>query len=59
VEEPVIEMLKDEDQILRAEAAAALGGCRSPAARSALEKALRDGSVAVREAAQRSLKEIS
>ena len=59
VEEPVIEMLKDEDQILRAEAAAALSGCRSPAARSALEKALRDGSVAVREAAQRSLKEIS
>jgi HEAT repeat protein len=59
VEELVIEMLKDEDQILRAEAAAALGGCRSPAARSALEKALHDGSVAVREAAQRSLKEIS
>jgi hypothetical protein len=59
VEEQVIEMLKDEDQAVRAEAAAALGGCRSPAARSALEKAARDNAAAVRNAAQKSLREIS
>ena len=57
VEETIIEMLRDEDEMLRAEAAITLAGCRSPAVRSALEKAVRDGSAAVREAAQKSLNE--
>ena len=57
VEETIIEMLRDEDETLRAEAAITLAGCRSPAVRSALEKAVRDGSAAVREAAQKSLNE--
>jgi hypothetical protein len=55
LEETLIELVGDEDQKLRAEAAATLAGCHSPAVRSALEKALGDGSVAVREAAQKSL----
>jgi hypothetical protein len=57
VEETIIEMLGDEDETLRAQAAATLAGCRSPAVRSALEKAARDGSAAVREAAHKSLNE--
>ena len=40
VEETIIEMLGDEDEMLRAEAAVTLAGCRSPAVRSALEKAV-------------------
>ncbi|MGA2059823.1 MAG: HEAT repeat domain-containing protein [Thermoguttaceae bacterium] len=55
VEETLIEMLGDEDEMLRVEAAITLAGCRSPAVRSALEKAARDGSPAVREAAQKTL----
>ncbi|MGA2798716.1 MAG: HEAT repeat domain-containing protein [Thermoguttaceae bacterium] len=57
VEETIIELLRDEDEMLRTEAAVTLAGCRSPAARSALEKAARDGSPAIREAAQKNLNE--
>ncbi len=59
VEELIVDMLDEEDYTLRAEAAACLGKCRSPAARKALEKALNDGSVTVREAAEKSLQEKS
>ncbi len=59
VEEAVVEMLRGEDETIRAEAAVTLAGCRSPAVRSALEKAIHDGSAAVREAAQKSLNELS
>jgi hypothetical protein len=57
VEESLLQVLNDEDHIVRAEAATTLGKCRSPAARQALNEALHDKSLAVREAAQRSLEE--
>jgi HEAT repeat protein len=56
VEENLIEMLGDEEDSVRAEAADALGACRSPAARAALEQAVHDHILAVREAATNSLK---
>ena len=59
VEELLLGIIHEEDHIMRAETAAALAGCPSPAARSALEKALDDKSIAVQEAAQRSLHELS
>ena len=57
VEDLLIDMLHDEDHIVRTEAAISLGKCRSPAAQSALEEALRDSSITVREAAQKSFNE--
>jgi HEAT repeat protein len=57
VEESVIALLADEDHLIRAEAARVLGGCNSHEARAALQEALFDRSIAVAEAAQRSLEE--
>jgi HEAT repeat protein len=56
LEETIINMLGDEDETLRAEAATALAGCKSPAARLALERAARDPRTKVREAAEKSLR---
>jgi HEAT repeat protein len=55
VEDAVLTQLKDEDHLVRAEAAAALGKSSSSSARDALTEALADRSPAVREAALRSL----
>lgn len=55
VEEAVVPLLQDEDHLIRAEAAATLGGSRSQQAREALAEALHDRSLAVREAAKKSL----
>jgi len=57
VKDLVIDMLRDEDHILRAEAAETLGKCRSPDVISVLQEVLHDNSGAVREAALRSLNE--
>ena len=56
VEAAVIEMLKDEDHLVRMEAAAALDTSVSAASVAALTEALNDKSEAVRQAAQQSLK---
>ena len=53
----VIELLQDEDHVVRTEAAAALARCVSPASRRALEDALADRSLSVQEAAGKSLAE--
>ena len=57
VEGAIIELLQDDDHLVRVEAAIALGGSVSPAAVAALTAALNDKSEAVRLAAQRSLQE--
>ncbi len=54
--EPVIvELLQDEDHLVRAEAATALAACASQTSHTALQEALGDRSPLVREAAQKSL----
>jgi hypothetical protein len=55
VEDLIVDLMSDNDYALRAEAAACLAKCPSPAARKALQKALGDESASVREAAQKSL----
>jgi HEAT repeat protein len=57
LERLVIELLGDEDHMVRVEAAAALACCTSSASRLALENALGDRSQTVREAAQKGLAE--
>ena len=57
LEPVVIELLQDEDHMVRAEAAAALAGCTSHASRWALHGALGDRSSAVKVAAGASLAE--
>ena len=57
VQSAVIEMLQDEDHLVRMEAAVALGEPLSPAGVAALTEALNDKSEVVRLAAQRSLQE--
>jgi len=54
----IIELLGDEDHLVRAEAARALGQCRTDEALEALEEALHDRSVPVQEAALRSLRQL-
>ncbi len=56
IESSLLELLGDEDHMVRAQVAAALGQCRSAASRDALREASRDRSLAVREAARKSLK---
>jgi HEAT repeat protein len=51
----VLDLLHDEDHLIRAEAAAALASAPSEASRQALEEALNDRSHTVQEAARRSL----
>jgi HEAT repeat protein len=55
VELLVIELLKDEDHLVRAEAATALASSSSDDSREALEEALGDRSLVVQEAAKKSL----
>ena len=57
LENVVIELLADEDHMVRVEAANALGQICTPASRQALQEAMGDSSEVVREAAQRSLHE--
>lgn len=55
LEEGILRLLRDEDHMIRAEAAATLAGCRTPAARLGLTEALEDRSPVVREAARKAL----
>ncbi len=55
VEGTIVALLRDEDHLIRAEAATTLGESKSEQARQALAEALHDRSLAVREAAQKSL----
>jgi len=55
LEETLIELLSDEDHLVRADAATALGQCNTRQVAQALREALLDRSVTVQEAAQRSL----
>jgi HEAT repeat protein len=55
LEEKVVDLLADEDHMVRLEAATALAQCASPASRQALERACGDSSEVVRQAARRSL----
>jgi hypothetical protein len=57
LEPVIIRLLKDDDHIVRTEAAVALAQSESPASREALSEALNDSSSAVREACTRSLQE--
>ncbi len=56
LEEALIARLADEDHLVRSEVARALGACNTPRSRAALEKALEDRSLVVREAADAGLK---
>jgi hypothetical protein len=58
VETEVIVLLGDEDHVVRSEAAAALGACRSPTAAAAVQGALADRSQIVREAAAGALEQM-
>ncbi len=58
VETEVIVLLGDEDHVVRSEAAAALGACRSPTATAAVQSALGDRSQIVREAAAGALEQM-
>ncbi len=55
LEEVLLRLLRDEDHMVRAEAAAALAACRTPAARLGLTEALEDRSPVVQEAARKAL----
>ena len=59
LEQELIELLEDEDHMVRTEAAGALGDCQSPAAEEALMRVLDDRSVTVRLAARESLKHMA
>jgi HEAT repeat protein len=59
LEEQVIELLHDEDHLVRAEAVAALAVCPTEASGRALENALSDRSPIVQEAAKKSIQERS
>lgn len=59
MEETVIKLLSDEDHMVRAAAAKALADCKSMPTWDALRDALLDQSYVVKEAAERSLEQIS
>lgn len=58
LEEQVMELLKDEDHLVRGEAARALGKCSSGASKRALRAALSDVSVTVQQIAAQSLEQL-
>ncbi len=58
MEGAIVEMLADEDHLVRMEAATALAEAVTPGGVAALKQALADSSEVVREAAQRSLAEL-
>jgi HEAT repeat protein len=55
VEAAILELLKDDDHMVRADAARALAQCDRPATQAALQEALSDSSVSVQDAAEQSL----
>ena len=55
VQDQLLDRLGDEDHVVRAEAARALGTCNTPAVWQALADACSDRSVVVKEAAEESL----
>jgi HEAT repeat protein len=55
LEGAIVPLVDDEDHVIRAEAARALGQCDTPTARAALDAALGDRSVIVQETAAHSL----
>jgi HEAT repeat protein len=55
LEQPLLDLLTDDDHMVRTEAASALSECDTPVTRSALHEALDDRSMSVRVAAQESL----
>jgi HEAT repeat protein len=55
LESTVIDLLRDEDHMIRSQAAGALAHCASPSSHDALREALLDSSPAVRENARKSL----
>lgn len=57
VELGLVELTRDDDHLVRAEAATALSQCNSAAARQALEDLLEDRSQSVQDTARRSLRE--
>lgn len=59
LEEPLIRLLSDEDHLVRAAAAEALADCKSMPTWEALRDALLDHSFVVKQAAERSLEQIS
>jgi len=59
VEETILGLLRDDDHIVRAEAARALGRAESAASLKALQEALQDRSAAVEDAARESIAERS
>jgi HEAT repeat protein len=59
VEPLIIALLTDQDHFVRAEAARTLAYCNTPLAQQSLQEALQDRSVAVREAAEQSLRKLS
>ena len=59
VEPLIIGLLADQDHFVRAEAARTLAYCNTPLAHKSLQNALKDRSVAVREAAEQSLQKLS
>jgi HEAT repeat protein len=59
LEPGMLALLRDEDHLVRAEAAKALSDCDSVTAREALQEALFDRSVVVQETAERSLQQIA
>jgi HEAT repeat protein len=58
LQQPLVELLADEDHMVRTEAARALSTCNTPAARDALQAALADRSVSVQLAARQSLERL-
>ena len=58
IEDTIIELARQEDHLVRAAAAVALAASDTPAARTLLEEACNDSSLAVQEAALASLAEI-
>ncbi len=58
VETAVIDLLSDDDHVIRSEAARALGSSNSATSRQALREALVDRSIVVQESAERSLRQL-
>ncbi len=58
VEATIIELLADDDHVIRSEAARALGTSNSAISRQALREALLDRSIVVQESAERSLRQL-
>ena len=58
VEAAIIDLLSDDDHVIRSEAVRALGHSNTPTSRQALREALLDRSIVVQESAERSLRQL-